>query len=296
MSHVEVALELRAQLGESPVWDVERQALHLVDILAGTIHRYDPSDGRLTTRSVDGFPGAIALGDDGGYVAGVGLDFVTIAPDGRVTGIARADAGQRINDGKCDAKGRFIAGTMAAGERVGAASLYQLDADGGLSTLLPDVTLSNGLDWAPGNARFYHVDTSLKRVDMFDYDLDTGVIAAREPFVDLTAAVGRPDGLTVDAEGGIWVAIARAGVIHRYDPRGTLDAIIEFPTSIVTSCAFGGRDLDQLFVTSSRALLTEEQRADDPIAGALFVVEGLGVHGRPPNRYRRDASIAADPA
>jgi sugar lactone lactonase YvrE len=282
---VDVAARLDAALGESPVWDVDEQVLHLVDIFAQTIHRLDPATDVVTSVAVDGMPGAIALREGGGYVAGLGLAFVTIGSDGVTRPIARASAGDRVNDGKCDARGRFVSGTMDNEQRRGAAALYQLHVDGTLVELLPGVTLSNGLDWNQTGDRLYHVDTTTERVDAFDYDLDSGRIGERRPFADLRDAPGRPDGLTVDAEGGVWVAVARAGVVHRYDERGRLDAVIAFPTPIVTSCTFGGRDLRDLYVTSSRALLPEPQRAQDPVAGSVFVVEGLGVQGRPPNRY-----------
>jgi sugar lactone lactonase YvrE len=285
MIRVEVAAALDAALGESPVWDVDGQVLHLVDILGRKIHQLDPARGTVTSMSVDGVPGAIALRRGGGYVAGIGLEFVTIGPDGVVRPIARASAGDRVNDGKCDARGRFVSGTMDGSQRRGAAALYQLQVDGTLTELLSDVTLSNGLDWNEAGDRLYYVDTTTERVDAFDYDVDSGRIGDRQPFADLRAAPGRPDGLTVDADGGVWVAVARAGVVHRYDRDGRLDAVIGFPTPIVTSCAFGGPDLRELYVTSSRALLPEAQRADDPVAGAVFVVEGLGVRGRPPHRY-----------
>jgi len=282
---VEVAVALDAALGESPVWDVDNQTLHLIDIFAQRIHQLDPESGTVRSIALDGVPGAIALRRDGGYVGGIGLDFVTIAADGSATPIARAAAGHRVNDGKCDARGRFLAGTMAKDERRGTAALYQLHGDGMLTELLTDVTLSNGLDWSLSGDRLYHVDTSLERVDVFDYDMHSGRLGARQRFADLTDVPGRPDGLTVDAEGGVWVAVARAGLVHRYDPTGRLDTVIALPTPIVTSCAFGGRDLDQLYVTSSRALLPESQRALDPVAGAVFVIEGIGVRGRAPHRY-----------
>lgn len=285
MIHVEVAATLGAALGESPVWDVDNQVLHLIDIFAQQIHRLDPASGAVKTIAVDGVPGAIALCRDGGYVGGIGLAFVTIGPDGSITPIARASAGHRVNDGKCDARGRFIAGTMDRYERRGAAALYQLQVDGTLTELLSDVTLSNGLDWNGAGDRLYHVDTCMKRVDAFDYDLESGRIGERQLFADLTDCLGRPDGLTVDADDGVWVVVARAGVVHRYDRNGRLDAVIEFPTPIVTNCAFGGRELRDLYVTSSRALLPEPQRTEDPAAGSVFVVEGLGVQGRPPHRY-----------
>lgn len=285
MTHVEVAVPLAAALGESPVWDADRQRLHLIDIFAQRIHCVDPDRGAVTSVAVAGTPGALALRADGGYVGGVGLDLATIADDGAVRPIVRLAAGRRVNDGKCDPRGRFVAGTMTGGEPHETAALYQLHADGALTALLTDVTLSNGLDWSPAGDTFYHVDTVAQRVSAFDYDLATGQIRGRRVFADLRGLSGRPDGLTVDAEGGVWVVVARAGIVHRYRDDGRLDAVVEFPTPIVTSCAFGGPALDTLFVTSSRGLLTDAQRADDPVAGCVFAVEGLGVRGRLPHRY-----------
>lgn len=285
MIRVDVAAPLQAALGESPVWDADNQILHLVDIIGKRIHQLDPATGDLTTIDVDGMPGAIALRRGGGYIAGIGLDFATIEPDGTTTRLARATAGDRVNDGKCDARGRFIAGTMDGSERLGAAALYQLLPDGALERLLPDVALSNGLDWNLAGDRLYYIDTTTRRVDVLEYDVDTGRVGERQTFADLKDAAGRPDGLTVDAEGGVWVAVARAGMLHRYEPDGRLDTVVQLPTRMVTSCAFGGSDLRDLFVTSSRALLPEAERANDPVAGAVFVLQGLGVTGRLPHKF-----------
>lgn len=285
MSQVEVALELDAGLGESPVWDVDRQILHLVDIFARKIHQFDVASGTVKSIAIEGVPGALALRRDGGYIGGIDLNFATIEPDGAVTPIAMVSVGDRMNDGKCDPRGRFIAGTMDNQQRRGAAALYQLEVDGTVRQLLSDVTLSNGLDWNLTGDRFYHTDTTLERINVYDYDLDTGQLGEGQVFADLKDAPGRPDGLTVDAEGGLWVAVARAGRVHHYDRRGRLTEVIEFPTPMVTSCAFGGSNLDRLYVTSSRALLAEPQRAHDPLAGSVFVVEDLRVQGQPPHRY-----------
>lgn len=283
--HVEVAAHIVAALGESPVWDVDRQILHFVDIFEQRIHQLDPVTGVVTSIQVDGAPGAIALRRDGGYIAGIGLDFTAVEDDGSLRPIARATAGDRVNDGKCDARGRFISGTMDNYRRPGAAALYQLGIDGTLTMLLSDVTLSNGLDWNLSNDLLYYIDTTTECVDVFDYEIETGLISDRRMFADLRPAPGRPDGLTVDAEGGVWVAVARAGVIHRYDSAGNLDQVVELPTPVVTSCTFGGPDHSQLFVTTSRALLSPEQQSEDRLAGDVFVIEGLGVRGRPAHRY-----------
>ncbi|MEO5590742.1 MAG: SMP-30/gluconolactonase/LRE family protein [Gemmatimonadaceae bacterium] len=280
-----MAAHLGAALGESPVWDVDRQLLHFVDILEQRIHQFDPATGMISSIPVDGAPGAIALKRDGGYIAGIGLDFTAVEDGGSLRPIARATAGDRINDGKCDARGRFVSGTMDNARVQGRAALYQLGVDGTLTVLRSDVTLSNGIDWNLSNDVMYYIDTTTERVDVFDYEIETGLISDRRMFADLQAAPGRPDGLTVDSEGGVWVAVARAGLIHRYDPAGKLDQVVEVPTPVVTSCAFGGPDHTQLFVTSSRGLLSPEQQREDRLAGDVFVIEGLGVRGRPAFRY-----------
>ncbi len=288
--YVEVAARIGADLGESPVWDVERELLHFVDIHSQRIHQLHPVTSAVTTLEVDGPPGAIALLADGGYVAGIGLDFTALGFDGTSRLIARATWGDRINDGKCDARGRFISGTLDNERRQGAAALYSVDTGGALTELVPDVTLSNGLDWNVSNDVLYYIDTPTERVDAFDYDIETGAISNRRVFADLQSAAGRPDGLTVDSEGGVWVALARGGVIHRYSANGKLDEVVPIPTPGVTSCTFGGADLSQLFVTTARALLSGVQQKDDQVAGDVFVVEGLGVRGRPANRYGNNVS------
>lgn len=285
MSRVEVAAAIGAELGESPVWDEQRQLLHFIDIFARQIHQFNPHDGAISSISVDGTPGALALREDGGYLAGIGLGIATVGADGSIEPIVRATRGDRLNDGKCDPRGRFLSGTMDGHETPGAAALYQLGLDGSLSVLLTDLALSNGMDWSPTGDRFYHVDTTSEQVRVFDYDVDTGRLGEPRRFVSLSESPGRPDGLTVDAEGGVWVAVPRAGAVRRYDAAGKLDETIELPTRMVTSCAFGGTDVDQLYVTSSSTLLPEAEREKDPVAGALFVVEGLGVRGKLPFRF-----------
>ena len=285
MSRVEVALPLGAELGEAPVWDVNARVLHLLDILGRKIHRFDPAAGTVRSIQTHGTPGALALREDGGYLAGIDLDFATVDAEGTVERLATVPAGDRFNDGKCDPRGRFLAGTMAP-ERPESSALYGLDLDGNVTERLTGVTLSNGFDWSATGERFYFVDTPLERIDVFDYDLDTGRLDGRRVFVDLRDVPGRPDGLTVDAEGGVWVAMARGGTVRRYDSAGRPDAVLDFPVPTVTSCTFGGRNLDELFVTSSKALLPPEQQTDHPLAGHLFVATDLGVRGRPPTRYR----------
>jgi sugar lactone lactonase YvrE len=153
---------------------------------------------------------------------------------------------------------------MAYDKTPGAASVYRLDADLDVTVVLRDVTISNGLEWSPDGSRAFYNDTATQRVDVFDYDTTSG-LTNRRVFAD--AGDGRPDGLTVDSEGGVWTAIANGGVVHRYRPDGRLDEVIDVPARKVTACTFGGDQLDQLFITTSREGVAE---GEDPLAGSLF--------------------------
>jgi sugar lactone lactonase YvrE len=188
-----------------------------------------------------------------------------------------------MNDGKCDPAGRFLAGTAA--RAAGGAALYRLDTDGRVTTLIENVTLSNGLGWSPDGALMYYVDTAAETVDVMDYDLSTGTVRDRRIFVNLRDVRGRPDGLTVDADGGVWIAMARGGTVRRYSPAGRLDHVIDMPVQRVTSVAFGGTDLADLYVTTSRDGLTESDLAIEPQAGAVFCVQAVGATGQQPNEY-----------
>lgn len=186
----------------------------------------------------------------------------------------------RMNEGGCDPDGRFYCGSMAYDQRPEAATLYRLDPDGSVSTVLEGVTVSNGLDWSPDGSVAYYNDTATHRVDVFDYDVTRG-LTARRTFVDLTAEQARPDGLTVDAQGGVWVALSGGGRVHRYTSAGALDGIVELPTKKVTACTLGGPHLRQLFITTSQENL---QPGTDRFAGALFCAD-VGVAGRPVREF-----------
>jgi sugar lactone lactonase YvrE len=190
-----------------------------------------------------------------------------------------------MNDGKCDAAGRFWAGTMAFDYRRGAGALYRLDPDGRVHTMVRDVTISNGLDWTDDGRRMYYIDTPTKSIDVFDFDLASGAIASRRSLVQVPDGQGFPDGMTLDAEGGIWVALFRGGVVRRYTPDGALDREIRLPVTQPTSCAFGGRDLRDLYITTAANTLSPEERARQPHAGGVFRCRP-GVQGRPANRFR----------
>jgi sugar lactone lactonase YvrE len=169
---------------------------------------------------------------------------------------------------------------MAYDRTPGAAALYRLDPDGTTRVVLEGVTISNGLDWCPDGSRAYYNDTETLRVDVFDYDSAAG-LSNRRAFVHVPRGHGRPDGLTVDAEGGVWVALNQSGTVRRYTPDGLADAVVEVPARQVTACAFGGERLDQLYITTSRENVPP---GDDPLAGSLFRAE-VGVRGLPVREF-----------
>ncbi len=188
--------------------------------------------------------------------------------------------GMRLNDGACDPAGRFWVGSMALDEATGAGSLYRYSRDGGLERVLEDVTLSNGLGWSPDGSTMYYIDSLTYRVDVFDFDLAGGAISDRRPFVALEDGAGTPDGLAVDDEGGVWVALWGGGALRRYSPEGELDRVLAVPADKVTACCFGGEDGRSLYVTTASVDLTAEERRRQPLAGSVFVTE-VDVSGPP---------------
>ena len=266
--------------GEGPVWSERWGGLRWVDMLAGDILSLD-GDGTVRRRHVGDVAAAVRPRRDGGAVIAVERGFTLEDADGTLTPLAPAwsDDGVRMNEGGCDPHGRFWCGSMAYDRRPGGAAVYRLDPDRSVHRVLDGVTISNGLDWSPDGSRAYYDDTATHRVDVFDYDKDGG-LTARRPFVVLTDSE-RPDGLTVDAEGGVWVALNGSGVVHRYTPAGVLDEVVHLPTPKVTACTFGGPGLDQLFITTSREGMAPD---DDPLAGSLFRAD-VGLAGLPVREF-----------
>jgi sugar lactone lactonase YvrE len=185
-----------------------------------------------------------------------------------------------MNDGGCDPQGRFYCGTMAYDETTGAGSLYRLDPDRGVTVVLTDVTISNGLQWTAAGDTALYVDTPTGRVDSFDFDGGSGTFANRRPFVSISGP-GQPDGMAIDEEDGIWVALWGGRAVHRYDANGHLDLVVELPVSQVTACTFGGPDRRSLFITTSRDGVEPD---DQPEAGSVFRFE-TDVRGAVPHAY-----------
>jgi sugar lactone lactonase YvrE len=265
---------------EGPVWSVRWGGLRWVDMLAGDVLSLEV-DGSITRRHVATVVAAIRPRRGGGAVIGIERGFALEDPDGTISSLGElwTDDRVRMNEGGCDPDGRFYCGSMAYDQEVGAAALYRLDPDGAVHVVLERVTVSNGLDWSPDGSRAYYNDTATHRIDVFDYEPDSG-LTGRRPFAEIRDE-GSPDGLTIDEQGGVWVALFNGSCVQRYTPEGSLDELIEVEAKKVTACTFGGPGFDELFITTSREGLDP---GDDPLAGSLFRAEP-GIRGLPVREF-----------
>jgi len=287
---VELVLDAKATLGEGAIWDARRGVLYWVDILEGQAHEFNPATGADRFVEVGQPVGTVVARRGGGLMAAVQGGFARLDLEtGELSIVNDPEAGlpdNRFNDGKCDPAGRFWAGTMSMGEDpAGKGSLYVLEADGRAWRALAGVTVSNGIAWSHDHQTMYYIDTARPEVSAFDYDEATGAIANRRTVVTLPPGDGGPDGMTIDAEGRLWVAHWDGGKVTRWDPTsGRLLATLPLPVSRVTSCAFGGTGLDELYITSARTGLSEEEIARQPMAGGLFRARP-GLKGVPAYEY-----------
>jgi sugar lactone lactonase YvrE len=265
-----------ALLGEGPVWDAARGELVWVDIDRGLVHRRAAGGAEI---SVDvGQPVGCAVPRVGGGLALALRDGFALLPAGGcearlVAPVEQQRPDTRMNDGGCDSHGRFWAGTMSLVGDTRTAGLYRLDADLRVTRMLPGVSISNGLGWSPDDRLMYHVDTPRRRIDVYEFDAIEGAIGGRRAAIPVAPEHGRPDGLTVDAEGGVWVALWGGGAVQRFSSDGRLEARLELPVTQVTSCCFGDPDLATLYVTSAARGVEHE-----PLAGSLFACRP-GVRG-----------------
>jgi sugar lactone lactonase YvrE len=275
---LEVALHARAQLGEGPTWDAAGGRLLWVDILGKEVHRLDPSTGRdEVLQSTSQHVGAVKPRAGGGVVVNLRDGIGLYDPDGSFRWLVSLEvAGCRGNDAAVDAAGSLWAGTMRYDERPGGARLYRVGPDGEVEVAVDRVTVSNGLGWSPDGRLMYYVDTPTRRVDVLDVDADSGMVSGRRPFVDLRDLAGFPDGLTVDADGCVWVAAWDGGAVRRWTPDGELDRTVEVPAVRTTACAFGGPDLGDLYITTATTGLDPDRLAEQPLAGSVFVLPGAG--------------------
>ncbi len=273
------------ELGEGPHWDAATGELVRVDITRGRVHRFDPVSGRASSTELGDLVGFAIPRASGGLVVGLRRAVMVLDPDGARHTLATLEPDlpdNRLNDAKCDPMGRLWAGTMAMAETRPDGALYRIDGDGRVEQVVSGLTISNGVDWSPDATLMYLNDSPTRRVDVFDHDPSTGALTGRRPFARIEE--GFPDGLTVDADGGVWVALFGGGQVRRYFPDGGLDVVIPLPVTNVTSLAFGGPDYADLFVTTARHHLDAARLSAEPLAGAVLVLRP-GVLGRPAGRF-----------
>ena len=282
---VECVLPWAAYLGEGPLWDADSQRLVWVDILAPAVHAFSPATGHNDTSVLPRLVGSLALRSNGGFVALTqdGLETLELE-SGRLAPVSNPEAHipeNRFNDAKCDRAGRLWAGSMPLDAATPTGALYRFDPDGTWMQMDGGFSVSNGLDWSPDDRTFYFVDTGPGIIYAYDFDLSAGEISGRREFVRID---GRPDGLTVDAEGHVWCAIWDGWCVRRYAPDGRLDREVSLPVPRPTSCTFGGENLETLFITSARVRLPKRMLADAPLSGGVFAFKP-GVCGLPATSF-----------
>lgn len=282
MIETTVAVRRRAQCGEGPVWDAARNEVLWVDIVSGEILRTERATGTTVAQTHDAMVGAVALRTDRGLVAAVASGFIGWDAAGNQD--RRVDClppGTRMNDAKVDPNGRFWAGSCAMEFAPGEGGLWVLDHDWSARRVLDGFTLPNGLGWSPSRDAFYLVESMGKKVFRYDWDVSRGEISGEaEVLIEWDGFTGLPDGLCVDARGHLWIAEYGGTGVHEFAPTGERVRTVAIPTAQPTSCAFAGPDLDELWVTSAAA-----GQDDDPDAGSIFRLRGLGATGLPSTRF-----------
>lgn len=282
---VTLEIDARASLGEGALWHPAENKLYWVNIEGKTLHIYDPGNGENLSLPVKERIGTVVPVAGGGALVALqsGIYFINTK-----TGVLQFIANPlphngdiRFNDGKCDPSGRFWVGSMHLQFKEGVASLYRMNKDLSVTKVLDDVTISNGIAWTKDKQTMYYVDSHLRTIDAFDYSDADGNVRNRRTIVALPEGGGAPDGITLDANGNIWAAIWGANAVACFDAKtGDRLKTIEIPAPHVSSCAFGGENLDTLFITTARGELTAQQLAAFPLSGGVFSVKP-GVQGVP---------------
>jgi sugar lactone lactonase YvrE len=278
-------------LGEVPLWCDRTHKVWWVDVRRPALQSYDPATGaHFAIRLPDGLlTGSIALREAGGFLLATQRGFFVYDPDTgeppRFIHHPEADLPHnRLNDGKCDRRGRFWVGSMRDAQREPEGTLYRFDPDYQATPMATGIVVPNSVAWSPDDKTMYFADTQIQIIWAYDFDIDEGRITHRRVFKDWTHQIGRPDGSTVDAEGYLWTAMVASGELVRLAPDGSVDRVIRLPVTNPTCPAFGGADLGTLFVTSHSQRLTPEQLATEP-AGALLMMD-VGVKGIKEPRFR----------
>ncbi|MXU65070.1 SMP-30/gluconolactonase/LRE family protein [Oceanomicrobium pacificus] len=270
-------------LGEGPFWDADAGRLHWVDILAPGVVSGDPVTGERSFRAMNELIGVAIPRAKGGFVCATETGIKLMDDKGDISVLATPEEdrpGNRFNDGKCDAKGRLWVGSLAINTEPGRGRLWRIEGDGASTMMEDQIHIANGLGWSPDNRTFYFTDSGARTIWAHDFDLEAGTLSNRRAFVTFDPGDGVPDGMTVDAEGGVWTTLWDGWAVRRYHADGTLDRSISVPVPRPTSCTFGGPQGETLFVTSARIRLSAKQLSDAPLSGSVFAIE-TGLKGQP---------------
>ncbi len=277
MFQVDLAVSSQCELGEGPVWHPGEQALYWLDIAQNRLHRHDYSSQEHTVTELGLLASAMGFRENGGFIMATQRGFAFWDPSaGQYDFLGDPDASEgtdpRFNDGKTDRRGRFWAGKMGGTYEN---SLFRIDPDRSITRMESHVAVSNGLGWSPDNRTFYFTDSVARKIYAYDFDFATGAIYNRRDFISVPLAEGEglPDGLVVDSEGCIWSARWGGWKVVRYDPHGKVMQELRMPVQYPTSCALGGPQLDELFITSAWVECSPEQRSEQPQAGDVFRVQ-----------------------
>ena len=288
---IEVLVDVKTTLGEGPLWDAEQERLYWIDSFDGRVFRSTVDGREVRAWDVPQKIGSMALRKDGqGAIVSLQRGFHALDfQSGEVTPIHDPEPDQpsnRLNDGKVDKRGRFVAGSMDTQEEGANGALYSLSTDFKVTKLDTGIVCSNGPCWSPDGRTFYFQDTWSGEIWAYDYDLETGAATNRRVFAKVdTSKGGAADGSTVDAEGFLWNALVYDGRLVRYAPDGSVDRIIDMPVKKVTSVMFGGPNLDILFVTSMAKPPLPRFPGDGVLRGSLFAIHDLGIRGVPEMRF-----------
>jgi sugar lactone lactonase YvrE len=276
MQQLEIVHAARASLGESPAWDAKNRTLYWVDILQKRLYFHQDKQNRFV--QLDTMPGCVAPCKDGALIFAHRTSeghncfarFDTTTARASTLAVVEQPANNRFNDGKCDPRGRFLAGTMDMNEQQASGALYSLDG-AQVTRLLDGIRISNGLAWSPDLSTLYYIDTPTRQVKAFDYDLSSGRLDNPRVAIHVPEALGWPDGMTSDTQGNLWIAMWGGAQVTRWDPRtGQLLEQILLPALQVSSCVFGGKDLDELYITSACTGLQEADLKSYEHSGSLF--------------------------
>lgn len=269
-------LDIKASLGECPVWSAAEQVLYWVDINAPSLNRFDPATGGNTAMPMPESIGSFAPSSSGGFIVALRGGLWLARDDGtldrKVADAPYAPAHHRFNDGRCDAAGRFFVGSMNEKRDANSASLIRVDPDFRVTRVLDDIMISNGLAWSPDGRTLYHADTPTHTIRAFDYDAATGTPSRPRVFAQWSGETDRPDGAAVDSAGNYWSAFYRGGKVVKLSPRGQVLAEYATPAMCPTMCAFGGADLRTLYVTSARQMRDADELARLPQSGGIFAL------------------------